>query len=220
MTAGGQGTARRLRLRGGLTRWAIRLAALLLVAGLAWLGGLVWFVGTIPRESPATDNPAALEHTDAIVVLTGGSGRLSAGLALLKAGVAKKLFVSGVYESVDVKELLKLSQLSPEAVECCVVLGYAADNTVGNAFETTDWMEEQGYRSLRLVTANYHMRRSLLEFAMADPEAVVVPHPVVPPNVHLADWWLWPGSANLLANEYNKYLVALLRYQLEKAIES
>ena len=196
------------------------MAVLLLLLTVVWLGGLAWFIGSIPREPPANGNLAALEHTDAVVVLTGGSGRLSTGLDLLKAGVAKKLFVSGVYESVEVKELLNLSQLSPDRVDCCVVLGYAADNTVGNAFETADWMEEQGYRSLRLVTANYHMRRSLLEFEMAAPDVVVVPHPVVSPNVHLANWWLWPGSANLLANEYNKYLVALLRYRLEKALDS
>ncbi len=197
-----------------------RLVALLLLIGAVWSGGLFWFVGSIPREPPATGSLEALEHTDAIVVLTGGSGRLSAGLELLKAGVAKKLFVSGVYESVDVKELLSLSQLSPDRVECCIVLGYAADNTVGNAFETADWMLEQGYRSLRLVTANYHMRRSLLEFAMAAPNTTVVPHAVAPPNVHLTDWWMWPGTASLLVNEYNKYLVARLRYQLEKALDS
>lgn len=211
---------RAFRRRGGFARTLGRLAALLLLIGAVWSGGLVWFIRGIPREPPAAGPLELLKHTDAIVVLTGGSGRLSAGLELLKAGVAQKLFVSGVYESVDVKELLSLSQLSPDRVECCVVLGYAADNTVGNAFETADWMEEQGYRSLRLVTANYHMPRSLLEFAMAAPGATVVPHAVAPPNVHLADWWLWPGTANLLVNEYNKYLVARLRYQLEKALDS
>jgi len=208
------------RRRDRIVRVLGRLAGLLVLLALVWAGGLVWFVGSIPREPPATRNLETLEHTDAIVVLTGGSGRLSAGLELLKAGLAKKLFVSGVYESVDVKELLSLSQLSPDRVECCIVLGYAAADTVGNAFETADWMLEQGYRSLRLVTANYHMPRSRLEFAMAAPGMAVVPHAVAPPNVHLAEWWLWPGTANLLMNEYNKYLVALLRYRLEKALES
>ena len=208
------------RRRAGLVRALARVAVVLLLLGAAWLGGLVWFVGTIPREPPAADALEALERTDAIAVLTGGSGRLTAGLELLKAGVARKLFVSGVYESVDVRELLNLSQLSPEAVECCVVLGYAADNTVGNAFETADWMEEQGYRSLRLVTANYHMRRSLLEFAMAAPEIAIVPHPVVPPNVPLDEWWMRRGTASLLMTEYSKFLVTLLRYQLEKALDS
>ena len=209
---------RRRRIR--VARTLGRLAVLALLLAAAWAGGLVWFAGTIAREPPATTNLESLERTDAIVVLTGGSGRLSAGLELLKAGLAKKLFVSGVYSSVDVKELLSLSQLSPDRVECCIVLGYAAADTVGNAFETADWMEEQGYTSLRLVTANYHMRRSLLEFAMAAPGMAVVPHVVAPANVHLAEWWRWPGTANLLATEYNKYLVALLRYQLEKVLDS
>lgn len=210
----------RRRRRDRIARALGRVMLVLALGAVVWAGGLFWFVGTIPRDPPPAQAPEALEHTDAVVVLTGGSGRLPTGLELLKAGVAKKLFVSGVYESVDVKELLRLSQLSPDRVECCVVLGYAAADTVGNAFETADWMEEQGYRSLRLVTANYHMRRSLLEFAMAAPKAHVVPHPVAPPNVHLADWWRWPGTASLLMTEYNKYLVALLRYQLEKALDS
>lgn len=210
----------RRRRRDRVARLLGRLLALALLLAAVWAGGLVWFAGTIAREPPATANLEALERTDAIVVLTGGSGRLSTGLELLKAGLAKKLFVSGVYSSVDVKELLSLSQLSPDRVECCIVLGYAAADTIGNAYESADWMEEQGYTSLRLVTANYHMRRSLLEFAMAAPRITVVPHAVAPANVHLPDWWRWPGTASLLATEYNKYLVALLRYQLEKAIES
>lgn len=208
------------RRRDRVARTLGRVVVLALLLAAAWAGGLVWFAGTIAREPPGTAALDSLEHTDAIVVLTGGSGRLSTGLDLLKAGLAKKLFVSGVYSSVDVKELLSLSQLSPDKVECCIVLGYAAADTVGNAFETADWMEEQGYTSLRLVTANYHMRRSLLEFAMAAPHIAVVPHAVAPANVHLAEWWRWPGTANLLATEYNKYLVALLRYQLEKALDS
>lgn len=208
------------RRRDRAARTLGRLTVLTLLLAAAWVSGLAWFAGSIAREPPATGGAEGLEHTDAIVVLTGGSGRLSAGLDLLKAGRAGKLFVSGVYSSVDVKELLSLSQLSPDKVECCVVLGYAAADTVGNAYETAGWMEEQGFGSLRLVTANYHMPRALLEFAMAAPRIRVVPHAVAPANVHLAEWWRWPGTASLLATEYNKYLVALLRYRLEKALQS
>lgn len=203
-----------------LARTFGRLALVALVAALAWGGGLVWFASGIPRTPPAPDSPEATRQTDAIVVLTGGSGRLGTGLELLVAGRARKLFVSGVYEGLDVQELLKMSRQSPSEVECCITLGYAAESTIGNAYETADWMREQGFASMRLVTANYHMPRSLLEFHMAAPEMEVVPHPVVPPNVHLNDWWLWPGTANLLVNEYNKYLLTLLRYRLEKLLES
>ncbi|HYH16984.1 MAG TPA: YdcF family protein [Azospirillum sp.] len=208
------------RREGGVARMLGRVVAALVLLALVWAGGLVWFVSTIPREEPPGADAAALRRTDAIVVLTGGSARLTTGLKLLAAGAARKLFVSGVYEGVDVQELLRLSRQAPGDVECCIVLGYAADSTIGNAYETEGWMSEQGYASLRLVTANYHMRRSLLEFRMAMPEVAIIPHPVVPPNVHLSDWWLRRGTASLLITEYNKYLVAVLRYWLEKSLES
>ena len=85
---------------------------------------------------------------------------------------------------------------------------------MGNAAETAAWMRSRHYSSLRLVTSNYHMRRSLLEFSIALPEADVVPHPVAPNAVRLADWWRWPGTLALIVNEYNKYLFALARYTL------
>lgn len=193
----------RRRARGRRWRWLLYAAVL---AGAAWLAGLVWFAQSLPRASP-TDT----RRTDALVVLTGGSARVATGLALLAEGRADKLFVSGVYQGVDVQELLRVSRLAPGDLQCCIVLGYAAGNTRGNAAETAAWMRAQGYRSLRLITANYHMPRSLLEFRRALPEVEIVPHPVVPETVRLARWWRWRGTASLIALEYTKYLVALVR---------
>ncbi|WP_298371872.1 YdcF family protein [Azospirillum sp.] len=207
------------RRSGPLTRTVGRLT---LLAGLvvgAWLGGLAWFVASVPRLAPEAADPQAQRGTDAIVVLTGGSNRLSVGLELLAAGRARKLFVSGVYDGVDVQELLRLSRRAPKEMECCIALGYSADSTIGNAYETADWMRDQGFRSLRVVTANYHMRRSLLELWMAMPDVELVPHPVVAPTVHLTDWWMWPGSANLLVNEYNKLLLTYGRVLIYRTVE-
>ena len=187
-----------------------------LVLAVAWLAGLFWYAADVPRSPPTGAD--AQRPTDAIVVLTGGSNRLVTGLELLAAGRAKKLFVSGVYDGVDVQELLKLSRRSPTEMECCITLGYSADSTIGNAYETADWMRDQGFRSLRLVTANYHMRRSMLELSMAMPDVQLVPHPVVAPTVHLDDWWMWPGTANLLVNEYNKLLVVGLRWMVRSVV--
>ncbi len=192
-------------------RWLRRLATLAGIIVLAWLAGLVWFAETIPRAPPASGSPEAERHTDAIVVLTGGSERLAVGLELLAAGRAGKLFVSGVYHSVDVHELLRTSRRKPAELGCCIVLGYAADNTVGNAAETADWMRIEHFTSLRLVTANYHLRRSLLEFRQVMPGIQIVPHPVVPTNVRVVDWWLWRHTTRLIITEYNKYLLALAR---------
>jgi uncharacterized SAM-binding protein YcdF (DUF218 family) len=162
---------------------------------------------------PAPENQSA--PTDAIVVLTGGSLRLRAGIDLLREGKGRKLFISGVNQQVDLDELLRTSGNDPnEAADwasCCLTLGHEADNTLGNAQETARWMRGQGFHNLRLVTAWYHMPRSLLEFERAMPEVEIVPHPVFPEQVKQQHWWAWPGTAALLMNEYLKYLAALAR---------
>ena len=182
------------------------LAILGVLAFAVWLGGLIWFAGRI--DSYAADTARV---TDSIVVLTGGRGRVATGLELLAGDRAERLFISGVYRGVDVQELLRVSQQEPGALECCITLGYAADDTVGNARETAAWMTQEGFASMRLVTANYHMPRSLLEFGRAMPDVDILPHPVESPNVRLAGWWRRPGTAWLLAREYSKYLFSLAR---------
>ena len=179
-------------------------AAAVAVAAAGWIGGLVWFADHIPRTVAESDR-----QTDAIVVLTGGSGRLATGLDLIASGQANKLFVSGVYRGVDVAALLDLVQQDPAGLDCCIVIGYSADDTRGNARETAAWMAAQGYRTLRLVTANYHMQRSILEFRRAMPAVELIPHPVAPARVRLEDWWRRHGTARLVGSEFNKFLWAL-----------
>ena len=174
------------------------------MAVLAWSGGLYLFADLIPEPGVAS-----AEKTDAIVVLTGGAGRVSEGLSVLAAGNGRKLFVSGVYRGVDVQALLKLAQRAPGDLECCIALGYAADSTRGNAIETLEWMTREGFSSVRLVTASYHMPRSLLEFQHVLPPGIrIVPHPVFPAGFYSENWWRWRGSAQLAVSEYNKYIVA------------
>lgn len=187
-------------------RWPIWIAATLLLAAVLWVGGLVRFAAQIPSR---VDDP--MSRTDAIVVLTGGAERLATGLRLLTDGRAGKLFVSGVHRGVDVAALLRGARQAPDEVDCCVVLGHDADDTVGNARETARWMAAEGYASLRLVTANYHMRRSLLEFRRALPRTTIIAHPVIPEHVRQRQWWRFPGTASLVIGEYNKFLVASLR---------
>ena len=192
--------------RSRVGRWLRRLGAAAILLALLWLGGLVWFAESIPE---AQGDPG--ETTDAIVVLTGGSQRLQAGLRLFAAGKAKKLFISGVHPGVEVASLLHSVGQTPETVPCCVVLGHAADNTLGNALETEVWMRQEHFRSLRLVTSNYHMRRALLEFSRAMPEMRIVPNPVVPETVRQERWWASPRTLELILGEYGKYLWALVR---------
>ena len=186
------------------TRWLLQSLGVAVLVLAAWFGGLLWYADRIPA-APAGGE----EATDAIVVLTGGSGRLSEGLRLLAEGRGKRLFVSGVYRGIDVDALLQLARRKPDDVECCITVGYAADNTAGNARETAEWMRADGHRSLRLVTANYHMPRSLLEFRRALPDIRIVPHPVFPVAFRRDCWWCWRNSLLLVASEFHKYLAAL-----------
>lgn len=174
---------------------------------VAWVVGLIVFTMGIPSDAQTPQH-----KTNAVVVLTGGSLRLETGLKLLSDGVAEKLFVSGVHRGVDVTELLRVFRKTPGKLDCCIALGYQADDTVGNALETADWMRENNYTSLLLVTANYHMPRSLLEFHHAMPDIKIYPNPVSPEHVKIKDWYLWPGTTALIIGEYNKMLFAPIRW--------
>ncbi len=194
-----------MTMRGTRRRWAL---AAVLVFGLAalWMIGLWRFADSLPTQ---VADPTM--RTDAIVVLTGGSLRIKTGLKLLADGMAKKLFISGVYQGVDVAQLLHASRQAPSRVLCCIALGHSADNTEGNARETAAWMAAQGYRSLRLVTASYHMPRSLLDFSRAMPKIKIIPNPVFPAFMKTQPWWRSPAALGMILSEYDKYLVALLR---------
>jgi uncharacterized SAM-binding protein YcdF (DUF218 family) len=178
---------------------------------LFWLAGLCAFLQSIPKQIEDTTT-----LTDTIVVLTGGSLRLQTGLELLQKGNAGKLFISGVHRGVDVQQLLRLARQSPIEADCCIFLGHEADDTAGNAQETAVWMDKHVYRSMRLVTAAYHMPRSIIEFRHAMPNTTILLHPVFPKQVKLDKWWMWPGTAGLILGEYSKYLISKTRHILTK----
>jgi len=208
-------TARRHRRGGGLRILAFFPVAAVLCL-LVWATGLVWFVSEIPREEPSATGPAVV-RADAAVVLTGGSRRLATGLALLASGGVDRLFVSGVYDGVEVRELLSAWTHAPDDLADRVELGYAADSTIGNAEETAIWSRERGLRSIRLVTANYHMRRALVEFRAVMPGMTIIPHPVLPAALPLDEWWTRRSTTALLVGEYTKYLIADLRSRVDAA---
>jgi len=181
----------------------------LLVLLAVWTGGLFLFADSIPDTVEDAET-----HTDAIVVLTGGSGRLRAGIDLLLADRGDRLFVSGVYRGVEVTQLLAVLKQRTDDIEDRISIGNAVD-TIENAIETAAWMKENGFTSMRLVTAAYHMPRSLLEMHDMMPEVKIVPHPVFPDHVKQDEWWAWPGTAALTASEYNKFLIAWLRLRIK-----
>jgi len=157
---------------------------------LAWLLGFVVFAALLPQ--PHDGDP-----TDAVVVPTGGAGRIERGLALIRTKQAKRMLVTGVPVSVRPKELAAQNDAPLALFECCVDLGREAVDTRSNAEETARWVKKHRFRSVRLVTTDWHMRRARFELERAlDPDVRVVSDSVasVP-------------DLTMLLREYNKYLL-------------
>ena len=184
----------------------VNLALVVLFFLSLWTIGLSRYVGDIPK---VVDDETT--RTDAIVVLTGGSGRLNVGLDLLSRNLAELMFVSGVYRGLDVRKLLQVVYQDAPRLETRINIGNAI-NTRENAEETAEWIAPKKIRSLRLVTAAYHMPRSQLEFKNLMPGIKIIAHPVFPEHVKHSEWWAWPGTAILMASEFNKFLMAWVRH--------
>lgn len=191
------------------TRLVATTFVLIAVALAAWVWGLILFVDRIPNSVEDEGR-----HTDAIIVLTGGTLRLEKGFELLSAKMAEKLLVSGVARGVQMEEVLEAAGLKLADLDCCVTLGYMAEDTGSNAIESAVWIRTNKVTSIRLVTSGYHMPRSLLEFRATVPGVEIVPHPVFPEHVMVNEWWARPGTASLVIAEYNKYLLAATRHWL------
>lgn len=180
-----------------------RLLWPVLAAVALYMLGFIVFVVTLPTA------PAKLDHPDAVVALTGGGARLSAAVALFEGGVGKRLLISGVHPSTT-KDELKAIAHGGKRFDCCADLGFTASNTFGNAAETATWTRVHGYRSLVIVTASYHMPRSLAEFSAEMPDVRLEPWPVEPDGASLKSWWHDPRALRLLQTEYVKYLASLV----------
>lgn len=175
------------------------LIAALCTLAILWAIGCLWFAVSVATAAV----PPASEHTDAIVVVTGGSGRVEEGLKLLKSGAAPKLFISGVNKDVKVHELLR-----GEEANAAVTLGYEAEDTKGNADETAPWVRDNNIKSLRLVTSSYHIPRALLELRHQTPGVTIIAHPVKTGqeyDVTATSYWA------LTFKEYNKTLATWIR---------
>ncbi|MXO65200.1 YdcF family protein [Altericroceibacterium endophyticum] len=168
-----------------------RLAAAALIV---WFLGFVWFAAALPQ--PLADDV----KTDAVVVPTGGGGRIERGLQLLERGSAKEMLVTGVDAAVRPREFQVQYDVPDRLMECCITLGFDALDTRGNARETVRWLEESDAQSIRLVTSDWHMRRVHQELVNRLPDNISLIEDAVPTEPSLSTLFL----------EYHKLLAVLL----------
>lgn len=167
-----------------------RVLSLILIA---WAAGFIAFAMSLPQ-------PAGASRADAVVVLTGGAGRIERGLQVLDKGWARQMLVSGVDPQVKPGEFAAQFRITPARMRCCITLGYRAFDTTSNARETAAWAEARGYRSLRLVTSDWHLRRARAELGKVLPANITV----VDDAVHTQP------SLRILMVEYHKFLFRMV----------
>ncbi|KPL69315.1 hypothetical protein SZ64_15105 [Erythrobacter sp. SG61-1L] len=160
---------------------------------IVWALGFFWFAVFLP-------GPAGDAKTDAIVVPTGGEGRIARGLDMLRRRQAQQLLVSGVDGDVKPREFAAEYDVDPALMACCITLGFAALDTRGNAAETAAWVGERNVSSLRLVTTDWHMRRAALELSSEIPGDVKIVEDAVRSK----------PSLRILLLEYHKLIAAFL----------
>lgn len=183
------------------------LSILLLALLAAYFAGFLAYVARVPIRTPRA------VRADGIVALTGGGERLSTATALLEEGAGRRLLITGVHFRTTKDELRRMLHAGRK-FDCCVDLGFQAANTQGNAKETAAWARAHGYKSLILVTASYHMPRSLTEFDADMPGVKIFPYPVVPAHFNLRGWWHDPLAFSVLQWEYIKFLGTLARLSI------
>jgi uncharacterized SAM-binding protein YcdF (DUF218 family) len=199
--------AARRRQSRSLLRKVLRRGFFVLLAFLTvFIAGFLQFADTV-----ASLQPPATPKADAIVVLTGGFQRIDQAVDLLKLGAGKRLLISGVHPSTTRSQIRRNTQSSADLFKCCVDIGHAAIDTIGNATETSLWIRNRGYRTILVVTNNYHMPRSLLELRRARPETEFIAYPVVNSDLKTTNWLRNPLVLKAILLEYGKYSVASLR---------
>ncbi|HKQ45660.1 MAG TPA: YdcF family protein [Rhizomicrobium sp.] len=184
------------------------LAVIFLVL-LGYAAGFVLFVSNLPGP------PANPPRADGIVALTGGDERLDTAVSLLEHGAGKRLLVSGVSQ-MTTKETVRKMSGGGARFQCCADIGYAADDTHGNALEAAEWAREHHFASLVIVTGRYHMPRTMREFSAVLPEMSLIAYPVEQNRIDLGGWWTHPRTAELLHREYVKYLASLVTTRLAR----
>ncbi|WP_420472158.1 YdcF family protein [Brevundimonas sp. FT23042] len=180
---------------------------------LIWLIGLFVFAERVRGYTPAPEP----ERADAIVALTGPSAeRVNAAIRLLEQDKGERALISGVNREVRRNELRALTPGSNRLFNCCVDLGFEAEDTIGNAQEIAAWADAKGYDSLIVVTSDYHMPRALTEIRAAAPDLELTPYAVETPSLDNSRWWRAAVTARRMTMEYLKYLAALGRSAVGK----
>src|SRR5712672_4100036 len=187
-------------------------AAVVAALALGFVGAAVGFIAFLAQLRGVEAEPG--RRADGIVVLTGGSSRVSDAMELLAGGYGKRLLISGVHPTNAASDISRSLPDNQSLLSCCVDLDRSAINTRSNAAETRRWARGRGFKSLIVVTSNYHMPRAIVELSHAMPDVTLIPFAVVGDKWRDEPWWTNGATFRLLLSEYAKYVAVEVRVRL------
>ncbi|MBI5958984.1 MAG: YdcF family protein [Chloroflexi bacterium] len=163
-----------------------------------------------------------LQPVDAIVILGGGGReRSQQGAKLFAEDYARWYVVTnaplempGIRE--EYSELMKREAIWEGVPEDRILaVPGLVKSTVAEAAAVRQLAEEQGFRSLIIVSDPYHMRRARLIFRdeFKDTGIRIIVRPAEQSRYDPDRWWKTSEGLNTTGNEYAKLLVFLLGYR-------
>lgn len=156
-----------------------------------------------------------LHKADAIVVFSGDNGpRTEKGVELLKEGLGDYLILSGgiVYDDVTMAELMKNHAIKLGVPKEKILIDDKASTTHENAEFTKEIIEENNFKSIIVVTSEYHSRRSklamekVLKNTSIDGQQVKVMIAHATEEKFTTKWWTSGNSILILISEYLKLI--------------
>ena len=153
-----------------------------------------------------------------VVILTGGTNRIKEGFEVIykldKKSISNlKVLVSGTgkgFSKLSLQEKLN-PNFDLRLIECCVKLDSVSQNTYSNAVETSKWVSKNNIKEILLITSNYHIPRSILEFQNKMPNLKILYYPIIPKKHQINKWLKSFETFSLIFIEYCKYIIANVR---------
>jgi len=164
-----------------------------------------------------TNKISTYRGVDAIIVFTGGENRVQSGIDLISNNVGKRLFISGVNPDTNIFDISEQILSDEDLLNCCIDLGKKANNTIENAIESIDWIKNNNYKNVIIVTSNYHMKRSLFILKNFDRSINFIPHNVQSKFLQNKNIPIYAKMKTIIS-EYAKLTYTRIYFLIEKRI--
>lgn len=185
---------------------------ILLIATAAYFCGFAYFY----RQSETISCGCA--DFDAVVVLTGGRGRITRGVHLWRKAPEAYLMISGVDKKFTPEAVLQQYFTAQDYHRRDqIILDYDARTTRENAAEVAAFTKRYNLGRIVVVTSDYHYYRARMEMAQALDQKVDIRYDIIKSgDISRRDWCQEYKELCVYLVEYNKlvgrYMQAMAEY--------